>query len=240
MIWMLLTLLSGGVEPEAVTGAVSKYATARAKRGIAGPTIPTTAYSKVAAGDRATGLERVTGSNAKRAWGVTLVPAPIGTVWAAVNDFSNRTDLTATSFAEIQTGKACTSGREVFQYLPVGVPMVSDRWWVAKLTSTSAVWQASGGKVRELVSVATNSDDRLVTAKAKEMAAKGTSISFTKGGWMLTEVDAGHTLAEFHVWSDPGGFVPAGLASSFATGGVKDNLIALEELVRQGPSCPIK
>ena len=240
MIWLLCTWLAGAVDPAAVTSAVTETASARAQRGIAGPTIPSDAYLKAAKGQSATGLERVSGSSAKRAWGVTIVPAPISRVWAAVNDFSSRTDLTATSFAEIQTGAPCASGREVFQYLPIGVPMVSDRWWVARLTSTPAVWKASDGRVRELVSVATDSAERLAKPQAKAMAAKGTPIAFSKGGWLLTDVDGAHTIAEFHVWSDPGGFVPAGIASSFATGGVKDNLEALQTLVRQGPSCPIK
>ncbi|MFK7930722.1 MAG: hypothetical protein AB8H79_21245 [Myxococcota bacterium] len=240
MIWLLMALGAGAVDPAAVTAAVQSTASARAKRGVDGPMIPTTAYDKAARGDKATGLEKVAGSSAKRAWGVTIIPAPIGRVWAAVNDFSSRTDLTATSFSEIQTGSGCASGRTVFQYLPIGVPMVSDRWWVAKITHTSGVWAASEGRVRELVSIAGDSESGLVTAKAKSMAAKGTPIAFSRGGWMLTDVGGTHTIAEFHVWSDPGGFVPAGIASSFATGGVKDNLKALETLVQQGPSCPIR
>jgi len=245
MSWLLLSVLPAlagtpSVDEQAVLDAVAQADAARARRAMPAPSIQDKDYRKAADGSIVTGLERVPGSGAKRAWGLAVVDAPIEVVWSAVNDFSNHTELTKVSFSEIQSGRNCESGRAVFQYLPIGVPMLSDRWWVTVITATPAVHQASGGRVRELTSVADMRPEALRTAQAKARSQQGTPIGFSKGGWLLTALDDGTTLAEFTVWSDPGGYVPASIATSFATGGVEDNLEALRLLVDKGPGCPIE
>lgn len=241
MIWILLSSLAlAGPPAEVVTQAVRDTAAARAARTSAPPTIPMDAYTKAAEGERPTGLERVPGHAARKAWGVTVIDAPIDKVWAAINDFSSRTDLSAVSVSEVQTGTHCASGRTIFQYLPIGMPMVSDRWWVVRLTVNRALWNQTGGRMREMTSASEDGEGVLQTALAQAKAADGTRIAFSKGGWLAIDVDGSHTLVEFHVWSDPGGYVPAGLASSFASGGVRDNLEAIETLSRGPLGCPIE
>lgn len=241
LIWTLLSSLAlAGAPVDAVTQAVHDTASARAARTSAPPSIPLEAYEKAARGERPTGLERVPGHAARKAWGVTVVEAPIDKVWAAINDFPSRTDLSAVSVSEIQSGRHCASGRTIFQYLPIGMPMVSDRWWVIQLSVNRALWGQTSGRMREMTSQSLDGDAVLRTDTAKARAADGTRIAFSKGGWLAIDVDGQHTIVEFHVWSDPGGFVPAGIASSFASGGVRDNLEAIETLARGAVSCPLE
>lgn len=202
------------------------------------PAVPVDAWFAAARGEQPTGLERVADHPARRAWGITVIDAPIGRVWSAVNDFSARHDLTAISYAEIQSGGRCQSGRRVFQYLPVSVPFVGDRWWLVTLTSNTRLWERTQGRMRELLSVSDNDPSKLTTPTARSMAAGATPTAFSRGGWLLIDAEGRRTFAEFSVWSDPGGSIPAGVMSSFAEGSVSDNLRALTELVRQGGGCP--
>ena len=41
-------------------------------------------------------------------------------------------------------------------------------------------------------------------------------------------LDEQHTLAEYHSWVDPGGSIPAGPASQFATGSIEDTFAQME------------
>ena len=68
----------------------------------------------------------------------------------------------------------------------------------------------------------------------------GMPIEFAKGAWYLTKLDASHTLVEYWTWTDPGGYVPAGLASSFAAGGIKDTIGSMAKLASDGPRCAVE
>lgn len=62
-------------------------------------------------------------------------------------------------------------------------------------------------------------------------------VPFTEGGWLLADLGGGRTLVEYYAGSDPGGSIPAGLASRFAAGGIEDTIAAMAGLARKGPSC---
>lgn len=239
---MLVMLLMGtalaGTTPAELNEALVATSAARKARKTASPAVTEKDYARVAAGEIVTGLEKVAGSSAKRAWGVAVLDHPLDRVWAGVLEFSTRTDFSKTSFAQIQTGTKCGGKREIFQYLPVGVPMVSDRWWVAVQGDSAAVRLVNGGKAREYWSVARTDAAALRTPEAKEKAKDGAPIAFSEGAWYIVEIDENRTLVEFTVWTDPGGYIPAGLASSFAAGGVTTNIEALDKLVAAGPNCP--
>lgn len=237
-----LSALAGGAQVDVarVTAAVERAAPAASARRLQPPTLTQDHYTRAAGGEVVTGLERVEGSSARRAWGLAVVDAPIERVWAGVNDFSMRTEHSKVTHAEIQTGQHCADGRTIFQYLPVGIPMISDRWWVTKLTISSAVHAASDGKVREIRAQTAMGPGALVTPRAKELSQAGVPIAFSDGGWYLIALDDEHTLVEFTVWSDPGGSVSASLASSFATGGVVDNFEGLDAILAAGPRCPVE
>ena len=54
-------------------------------------------------------------------------------------------------------------------------------------------------------------------------------VTESSGAWLLIRLDDKHTLGEYHAWSDPGGYVPSGLASSLSASGIADTFKAMEE-----------
>lgn len=239
MIWLCTALLASAADPSAVQAAMAETEAVREDRlATRPPTIPADAYAKAAAGKVVTGLQSVPGQSARMAWGITVVDVPVDELWAAVRAFSDKTDLGAVSFSQVQTGSSCHDDRLIFQYLPISIPLVSDRWWVSHIRHNHALAAASHGKVQELAFRATADETRLRTDEARALAAKATPISFSQGGWLLVDVGGGETYLEYHALSDPGGSLSAGLASSFATGAVSDNLEAIREIHRQGGGCP--
>jgi len=199
------------------------------------PVIESSHYEVAARHEVSTDLQAVPGHKAKKAFGVVVLDAPIGRVWAAVNDENSKVEYTKIGFLEVLKGKACVSGRHVFQYLPVR--FVTDRWWIVEQIANSELFDASGGRVREMRW--TSVDDEPSTSTSRTWSEKGMRIAYTQGAWFLVEIDPTHTLVEYYVWSDPGGSIPAGLASSFASGSISETLMTMERLAKDGPTCPI-
>lgn len=201
------------------------------------PAIPPSAWSAVASGEIPTGLVDVDGVAAKKVWGVGLLDVGIAALWAGINDETQHPGYTKMGYSEIVSGQRCESGRHTLQYLPLS--FVSDRWWVTVLTSNAAIAEKSGGSVRELTWRSSTDASEVTSQKGKEIVASAVPIGWSKGGWYLTSIDATHTLAEYYTWSDPGGSVPAGMASMFATNGVRDQIEAMRRFTKDGRSrCP--
>jgi hypothetical protein len=198
------------------------------------PDIPASAYAKAADGTVATGLVDVEGHKARKAWGVGIVEVPIERVWAAVNDDRSKVEWTKLGHLELISGDYCAAERRVFQYLPV--TLLADRWWVVDQTMNTALESASAGTMREVRWKSVGGDLGL-TGAAAEWAARGIPVGFTEGSWLLVDLGDGHTLIEYYAWSDPGGSVPARLASTFAAGGINDTILAMANLARKGPTC---
>ena len=218
---------------------MAETASARAKRmSVRTPDISSDAYAKAADGKIETGLQSVPGQSARLGWGITVIDAPVDEVWSAVRAFSDKTDLGGVSFSQVQTGASCQDDRLIFQYLPISIPLVSDRWWVSHIRHNEALAAATDGRVQELSYQATADESRIRTPEARDLAAQATPISFSQGGWLLVDVGGGATYVEYHALSDPGGSLSAGLASSFASGAITDNLEAIERIHRTGGGCP--
>ncbi len=238
MGWAGILLLTSALAatPEQVAQRVDEIRDLRKLRITeAIPTIDEAHYAVAARHEVSTDLQSVDGHKAKKAFGVVVLNAPIGRVWAAVNDENSKVAYTKIGFLEVLQGKACESGRRVFQYLPVR--FVTDRWWIVEQTANDALFEASDGRVREMRWKSV--DDAPSTASSREWAEKGMRIAYTQGSWFLVEIDATHTLVEYYVWSDPGGSIPAGLASSFASGSIGETMMTMERLALDGPTCPI-
>jgi hypothetical protein len=236
MITVALVGTSFAADP-AVLEAVKTTAELRSLRIAPGaPKISDAEYLRAGAGEIVTGLLEVEGVAARKAYGVTVMDLDISSLWAAVNDESRAADFTAIDYSEIVHGKPCEDGRKTLQFLPV--PFITDRWWITILDVNEALIEKSAGVVRE-VAWTSSTDAALVTSdKGKETIAAATPLGWTKGGWYVTKVDATHTLVEYYVWSDPGGSVPAGATSWFASSSVTDALEAIEEFARKGsPRC---
>lgn len=238
-MWGLLTAVAmgGAVDAAILKQRVAETAELRGKRVTTdAPPIPTEAYDKIASGEVWTTLQSVPGHKAKKAIGAVVVDVPIGRMWAAVNDETSKVDWTKLGYLELIEGSNCEDQRLVLQYLPIS--LVSDRWWVVRQTMNDALFQASEGRVREVKW--TSTDERPTTATAVTWMDKGIPIAYTHGSWFMVDLDGQNTLIEYYTWTDPGGSIPAGLASSFAAGGISDTFETMAKLAKNGTNCPVK
>lgn len=236
--WLFLILSAWAVEPELVLERVAETQEHRVHRLDRGaPKHSEAVYRKAASGKVTTGLIEVSGHKAKKAWGVAVVDVPIAKFWAAINDDKGKVGVTKLAYTEVFSGGLCGSPRRVFQYLPV--PLLTDRWWVAVMRKNSTLQSKSAGSLRELT-WATDGNFDLPTAAAKEWGDKGMHVESTKGAWLLIELDAGHTLVEYYTWSDPGGSVPAGMASNLAANGIEDTMKNMSTLAMRGTHCKLE
>lgn len=235
LLWSQALAFSG----EDLAARVRETANLRPMSGMAAdaPAIPEKLYLEAADGKVHTTLVSVPGVKAKKAVGVGVLDVSIERFWSAVNDDASKPAHTKLSFTEVLEGGLCGDRRLVFMYLPIS--MLSDRYWVVEAKKNLALQKASEGKVREMTW-----DSRHVEIplgkRSRDYLPNGMEIEFAKGAWWLTALDADHTLVEYWTWTDPGGYVPAGLASSFAAGGIKDTFAQMEKLAAKGGRCPIE
>ncbi len=201
------------------------------------PAIPVASYTAVAEGKVQTGLMDVEGYSAKKAWGAAIVDVPIARYWAAINDDPGKQTHGILGHVKVVDGPVCGSGRTVFQYLPVS--LATDRWWVANISTNEPLSQRSGGRVREMRWESVDWDVSL-DPEVASWASGGMSIGFTKGAWFLVDLDGARTLVEYYAWTDPGGRIPAGLASRFAAGSIGDTITKMGEIAKGSPGCPIR
>lgn len=235
----LLAVVAHAATPDEVlrrVAAADHYREARAARGA--PALSEAERARVAEGSVVAGLAS-SGEAASKAYGAALIDVSIGVLWSALNDETRQPGYTAVTYSELLVGRPCERGRKVLQFLPV--PMVSDRWWIGMPVANTALQRDSGGSVRELTWTS-STDASLVTSESgRNMIALGSPIGSSTGAWFLVAVDARSTWAEYFVVSDPGGRIPASLASRFATSGVRDNIEAIVRFAKEGnPSCPVQ
>lgn len=240
LIPLLWSLWAAAATPEQVEAALLAAEPYRAQRAAQSPPlIPVSQGKRTADGTVITGLVEVPGSTASKAYGAALVDVPIATFWAAINDETRHIGYTATGYAEILAGSACVDGRRVLQY--IDVPWVDDRWWIGVPKQNRTLLRNSGGKVRELTFSSSVDKTEVKTASGLKILAMAQPVGFSRGGWFLVAVDARTTYVEYYVWTDPGGAIPASLASTFATKGVRDNIAAITRFAKEGrPACPIE
>lgn len=234
MWWMMAVSLAA--TPDEVVARMKEIAAVRASRLVEAPAISDDHLRTAAGGKVSTGLVTVEGHAAKKAFGVGVVAVPIARFWAAINDDVGKPKWTKLEYAEVIGGQACGPARRVFQYLPVGVPLMSDRWWIADIKANTALSEATAGRVREMTWQ--NSADQSMTPSAQGWADKGIPVPFSVGSWFLVDLDGKSTVVEYYAWSDPGGSIPAGMASSFAAGGIADTLSQMAKAALAGPACP--
>ncbi len=213
LMWSIPTTSVAG---DTVAEVLQATAAARALRmSTDAPVIPMDAYARAEAGEWVSGAVSVEGESAKKAWGVAVLDVPLQRLWAAVVDESGQADFLPTSYIERVRGGACESGRLVFQYLPVNVPLTSDRWWVVQRDHNEAMHEASGGRMREL---AYHTVDPSVTRGHAGLASwmeEGVQLEVARGSWLLTSIGHERTLVEYYAWSKPGGKMSPALVSMF-------------------------
>ncbi|MBW2255116.1 MAG: hypothetical protein JRI25_11020 [Deltaproteobacteria bacterium] len=65
-------------------------------------------------------------------------------------------------------------------------------------------------------------------------------MAWTKGAWLLVDLDGEATWIEYQTWSDPGGKLPAKTISRMSAGGISDTLETIAELANEGPACALE
>jgi hypothetical protein len=146
---------------------------------------------------------------------VVVLDAPIEAIWTALYDIeSHPSKLGNVSHSTILSQSA--QSRDVFQR--IDLPIVSDRYWMVQQHHNSALYAASNGLAWE---VTAHSINGALPDAAAEWTEGSIPIAWSKTGWLFLRLDPDTTLAEYWVWTDPGGRLPAGLVSRFAPGAMK-------------------
>ena len=229
--------LAFAVDADTLETRIAEVAPLRDWRVYQAPAPSSSDIRKAAGGSVVTGL--VSSNTGSKAYGVAVVPVGIGRFWAALNDETRHPGYTAVEYSELIDGSVCRSGRRVLQYLPV--PMLADRWWIGIITTNSKISAQSGGAVRELSFASSTDASEVTSASGQKMINNATALGFSKGGWLLVAVDDRHTYVEYFLHTDPGGRIPGGMASMFATKGVRQNIEAITRFAKENtPSCAIE
>ncbi len=194
------------------------------------PAIPKSAYTRALNGETVSGLVGVEGNPAAKGWGLKVVDLPIGEVWATVNDEEQQGGEMPVSVSVLLEGKRWQEERVVFQYMPLPFP-ISDRWWATRLHYAADLFSVSSGTMWEMYWDDLTPTIQLPPEYAK-MVEDAVGLTLNHGAWLLVPLDEHHTFIEYYVWSNPGGWLPAGPASHFAAGAVVDTLDTMERLAK--------
>lgn len=226
--------------PAEIQARVAEVAPLKAERLYRdAPPIPSAAYDQIAQGAVVTGVVDVPGHAAKKAWGVGIVDVGIDALWAALNDEQLQVGGSALAYAGLLSGARCGDGRVVLMVMDI--PVLSDRWYINHDRYNRAVEARSGGRVRELYwDLADHPERYAVPEEAKALIADAVYLPSNAGSWWLIALDENHTILEYSSWSDPGGSVPAGPATSFVAGTIEDSFEAMERLARSGRSACLR
>ncbi len=229
--------LAGAIDAEVLRVRLAEVISLRRIRiATERPDIQEDALLRAAKGEIVTGLEVMAGSASRLGWGVAVADVSIQRLAAALADDAQKPSFSALRHAQVLSGTPCATHRRVFQYLPMSI--VSDRWWVVDQTVNEPLHAASGGRVRETIWESVAGPLELPEPVAA-MSLIGVRVAFTRGSWFLVALGPTQTLVEYHAWSDPGGNVPASVASRFAASGIPDAIEGMVRLAQATPNCPI-
>ena len=185
------------------------------------PKIPDSAYRKAATGVVATGLSEQVG------WGVGVFQINIRELYATLNEEESHVSLSPVDYTKIIHGLPCSNHRQVMMHLPI--PMVSDRWWVTTQNTNPHIRQNSGGQLAELTWNSLRDNTQFTLDETSHIyTTDAVWVTESSGAWLLIRLDDSHTLGEYHSWSDPGGYIPDGLAASLSASGIKETFNAME------------
>jgi len=221
---MLLLLLAPTASAATVPEQVEAVARWRADRFAQdAPAIDPSVYARVATGQIVTGIERVPGVAAAKGWVVGILDQGVERVWMALNSEDHAAGRYGLSISTVLQGDARRSGRLVFQLMPL--PIVTDRWWMVREQMNGRLYTESGGRLWELASTDATDPEHLRGTSWASVAADAQPVAWTRSAWLLLPLQDGRTLGEFYSWTDPGGALPAGLASRFAAGTLKGTIL---------------
>lgn len=230
----LLALLGAtlALDPGLVEARLAEASALRARRLFAAPAIPAAVYAKVAGGAFVTGVDTSTGG-APITWGAEIIDVNIDDLWAALNDETRHIGITPLSYAAVLRGRPCADDRWAMMVMPV--PVLDDRWMINHNRYNLPVSRETGGAVRELTWEAAPDPSAFTLPEAARPLVEGAVyLTVNRGAWWLIALDDQHTLAEYASATDPGGVVPVGAASSFASAGLDKTFDAMARYARAG------
>ncbi|MDP6934966.1 MAG: hypothetical protein QGG40_18740, partial [Myxococcota bacterium] len=217
-----------------VANDIEAWRTARLTK--APPKIAMSAYRQALRGETVTGIEVVEGVKAAKGYGIKVYDLPIEALWKAVIDEPHFAGRLPVSVSRVVKGDARTHDHVLYQYLEV--PIISDRWWMTHMYFNGDLYRSSGGRAWELSWSDSTHDPGLRAQLDPSLFDEGEPVAWTTGAWLLVRLDDDRTLAEYHVWTDPGGSIPVGPATRFASGEVEDTLESMGTLAREHiPNC---
>ena len=221
--------------PEQIKADLDRWRPLR--RGGTAPQISQDEITRAFTGEIVAGVEVVENIKAGKGYAIGVFDVPIGRIWRGVCDEDHHAGALKVDRSEVVEGAARADDRTLFQYLDV--PIVSDRWWLVQLSFNEHLYTASQSRAWELSWVDRQGDTALRTRLGPRYTGKGVGVAWTKGAWLLIDLGNGRTFIEYHTWSDPGGKVPVGPATRFATSEVRNNLKAMVSFSQgHASTCP--
>ena len=226
---MILATLVFDSEAASVAEQVAALADRRSERlATDAPAPAASVYDKADRGDIVTGVTYVDGIPAGKGWAVAVLDRPVEQLWAAVLAEDRYAGRFGLSTSVILDGDV-TSVRHVFQV--VDLPMiVSDRWCIGAERANGKLYSDSNHKLWELAWDDATQRSRLDGTSYGDEADAAVPVAWSKGAWLLLPLDDGRTVVEYFSWSDPGGSLPAGAASRFASGAMSSAMKDLDAL----------
>ncbi len=202
----------------------------------AAPRIPATAYRAVPKDSPQSGVLEEPGHEVAKAWGLAIIDLSVEQLWMAVNDEEAYPGTLPVTVSTVFRGEPFENGRHVFQKMTLPGPF-SDRWWIIRKTAGVDVFEASGGQMWEACAENATNPSLLRGTPLRGELEDAEPVNWTWAGWMLMPLSENLTLVEYFTWTDPGGSLPAGPASRFASGAVKKTMIKIASLARRyGPA----
>ncbi|GEM_PF-1311865 len=198
----------------------------------AAPRIPATAYRAVPKNGIQSGILINEGHEVAKAWGLAIVNLPAEQMWMAVNDEESYPGTLPVTVSEVFLGEPHKDGRHVFQKMSLPGPF-ADRWWIIRKNAGQEIFAASEGRIWEACAENATNASLLEGKAVKRHLKEAEPVNWTWAGWTLIPLSENLTLVEYFTWTDPGGSLPAGPASRFASGAVKRTMAKIETLARR-------
>lgn len=220
IITSLFVLTVGATSPEALKRDLDRWRPLRL--GGTAPTISMRQIKRAFSGEIVAGIEVVEKIKAGKGYALGVFDVPIERIWRGVCDEDHHAGVLKVDRSEVVAGTARAHGHTLYQYLDV--PIVSDRWWLVQMSFNDRLYGVSETRAWEVSWTDRNGDEALKRRLGTRYTKKGVAVAWTKGAWLMVDLGDGRTFVEYHTWSDPGGKVPVGPATRFATREVRNNL----------------
>lgn len=186
------------------------------------------------AGERPRGMYTRQGETV--AWGVAVFDIPVADLWGALIDKPHHGERMALLENRILEGTPRSTDWTIFQ--AVSMPMVDDRWWVTHAWSNGPLYTKSGGQGWQSSFRDRHSDTAFMAGLDPDLAALGVPLAWLHGSWLLWELGPERTLVVYTVSSAPGGDIPNGMLSPFASSSVAKLMDQTATMAREHiPSC---